>query len=261
MAAEGGPDFWAVLVSLAGQEVPESAEVVSVDEIDSGVLHEFPGGGLVGDGPEADDSALGVGGLDHGFESSLVFGAHIAIASPGEVVVPVVADQGDELGGSVGFQVGDASVHGCVARGFCGQQVAWPVAGEDDRDRIGEGFTGLEFRQDILIAGEQGFQREVGCCRFSLEVDEEDDCGAVGIDPAAVISDAFAEGGEVETFEGPVGAGLVRVMGYEECALNEVDIGFDAAEAVVEGIEERAVVFVVVMSVGLGERCGVGRGG
>jgi hypothetical protein len=41
-------------------------------------------------------------------------------------------------------------------------------------------------------------------------------------------------------------------------ALDEVDVGFDAAEALLEGIDERTRVFVIIMGVGARERARAG---
>lgn len=67
---------------------------------------------------------------------------------------------------------------------------------------------------------------------------------------AFVALDAFAQGVEVEAFEGASGVEAEPIMGDEELALAEVDIGFDAGEAMVEGVLEGAFVVVVVVGVG-----------
>jgi len=38
-------------------------------------------------------------------------------------------------------------------------------------------------------------------------------------------------------------------MRDEEFSINEVDVGFDAAEAIIERVEERALVFVIIVGV------------
>jgi len=74
-----------------------------------------------------------------------------------------------------------------------------------------------------------------------------------------LLVDAFLEGVEVEGLEGAAGVEVAGVVGDEELAGDEVDVGFDVAEALVESVEERAGVFVVVVGVGLRE--GFGGGG
>ena len=65
--------------------------------------------------------------------------------------------------------------------------------------------------------------------------------------------------GSVEGLEGAAGVEVARVVGDEELTGDEVDVGFDVAEAGVEGVGEGVGVFVVVVGVGLGE--GFGGGG
>jgi hypothetical protein len=92
----------------------------------------------------------------------------------------------------------------------------------------------------------------------AFDVDHERDRGAVAIDPAAVFGDTLFQGVQVEGLKGAVGAELARVVADEEVALDEVDVGFDAAKSLVEGVEERAGMFVIVVGVGAGERARAG---
>ena len=43
-------------------------------------------------------------------------------------------------------------------------------------------------------------------------------------------------------------------MGHQELAIDQINIGLHAAEAVIQGIEQRALVFIVVMGMGVDER-------
>ena len=49
-----------------------------------------------------------------------------------------------------------------------------------------------------------------------------------------------------------IAPGAQVVVRDEECAIDEVDVRFYAAETVIERVEERAGVFVVVVGVGVG---------
>ena len=113
------------------------------------------------------------------------------------------------------------------------------------------------------MVGDEGvLEGGVGGGGVAFDVDHEvEGGGAGGVDVAGVVGDALFEGVEVEGLEGAVGAELAGVVGDEEVAGDEVDVGFDAAEAVVEGVEEGAGVFVVVVGVGAGEGFGVIRCG
>jgi hypothetical protein len=42
-------------------------------------------------------------------------------------------------------------------------------------------------------------------------------------------------------------------MSDEELAIHEVDIGFDTAEAAVQGVQQRAFVFVVIVGVAMNQ--------
>lgn len=59
---------------------------------------------------------------------------------------------------------------------------------------------------------------------------------------------------EVEGFEGAARVEFGGVVTDEELVADEEDVGLDAAEAVVEGVEERARVLVVVVGVGAPQR-------
>jgi len=54
--------------------------------------------------------------------------------------------------------------------------------------------------------------------------------------------------------EGAVGLYLGSVMGDQELAVHEVDVSFHTAEAVIESIEERVGMLVIVVGMNIGER-------
>ena len=74
------------------------------------------------------------------------------------------------------------------------------------------------------------------------------------MDVAAVGADAFAERVEVQGLERALGLQVLAVMGDEQLAVHEVDVGLDRAESVVQGVEQRTLVRVVVVRVGARER-------
>ena len=50
-------------------------------------------------------------------------------------------------------------------------------------------------------------------------------------------------------------------MGYEELAVDEVDVSFDTAKAMVQSIQQWARVFVIIVSMSIGQRRGLCHGG
>ncbi|MHA7209950.1 hypothetical protein [Arthrobacter sp. MDT1-65] len=54
---------------------------------------------------------------------------------------------------------------------------------------------------------------------------------------------------EIEAFERDSSSDICEVVGYEKLAVDQPYVRFDTGEAVLEGIEQRAVVFVVVVGV------------
>jgi hypothetical protein len=71
---------------------------------------------------------------------------------------------------------------------------------------------------------------------------------------AGVGFHAVAQRVEVERLQGAIRFHLIAVMGDQQGAVDEPDVGLDRAEPVVQGVEERALVFVVVVGMGAWER-------
>lgn len=103
----------------------------------------------------------------------------------------------------------------------------------------------------MRVAAQMAVEFEVRRRALGLDVDEELQGPPVTpVDRAVVGLDAGGERGEVEGFEGAGRVEVDRVVGDEELVADEVDVGLDAAEAVVEGVEQGPQVLVVVMGVG-----------
>jgi hypothetical protein len=79
------------------------------------------------------------------------------------------------------------------------------------------------------------------------------------MDASAVPPRAGAEGIEVEGLQGAFRDGLLAVMGDEQPAVDEPDIGLDAVEAVVKGIEQRPRVGIIIVRMRAFERPRRGR--
>jgi hypothetical protein len=89
--------------------------------------------------------------------------------------------------------------------------------------------------------------------RLSLEIDEEGELRPIRVDATLITLGPLAEGLQVEAFESPIRPCLRAVMGHEQLIVDQVNISFDTTETVIEGIVQRARVFVVVVRVSVGK--------
>lgn len=113
-----------------------------------------------------------VGGLDQGAEF-LFFGIRQGTgAAPGKVAFPIVANEGDEVCGRIGLEVGEAAVDGDEAFFLGADQIAGAVAGEDGQDGVG-GMAG-ERGEEIGVLLENHFEGAVGIVGVGFDVDKED---------------------------------------------------------------------------------------
>ena len=89
---------------------------------------------------------------------------------------------------------------------------------------------------------------------LALDVDEQlEDAVVAAVDPAALAPGPIDERVEVERLQRAGRVDVLAVVRDEELAVDEPDVGFDAREAVGQGVLQRAVVLVVVVGVGLGQ--------
>jgi len=93
-------------------------------------------------------------------------------------------------------------------------------------------------------------------CRFGLRlyIDKEPEHGAILIDFPAVLLDPFTQRLEIKRFQRPLSSKLENRMANAQLAFDEKYVGLDAAETLVQGIEERTLVLVIVMSVCMPQR-------
>jgi hypothetical protein len=97
---------------------------------------------------------------------------------------------------------------------------------------------------------EQRLQRRISALRLGLEIDEQRKLGTIGIDAAAISARSVAERFKIKSFQGALGSGLHSIVSDEELTVDQVNVRFDATKAVVEGVQKRARMFVVVVCVG-----------
>lgn len=108
-----------------------------------------------------------------------------------------------------------------------------------------------ECGEQVAVAAQLAVEFEVGGRALGLDVDEElERCAVTPVHGAVVGPDAGCQRFQVERREGALRVEVDRVMGDEELTFDEVDVRLDAGEAVVEGVEERPGVLVVVVRVG-----------
>ena len=119
------------------EEFSQAREVVGVDEIDAGVVEFGPGGFGVRGGPEAKFAVFGVGLGDDGLQFFALSFGKFSHAFPGEVGIPIVADQGHEAEGKIFAEIGEASVEGGEAGFFAEENFTGAVAADDDCDGVG----------------------------------------------------------------------------------------------------------------------------
>lgn len=129
------------------------------------------------------------------------------------------------------------------------------VAGDDGRDRTGVHPAVRVGREQVRVAAQVTVELEVRRGALGLDVDQELQRSAVTpVHGAAVGPHPGDERVEVERFEGAGRVEIDGVVGDEELVADEVDVGLDTPEAVGEGVEQGALVVVVVVGVGAPQR-------
>jgi hypothetical protein len=236
------------------EEIAEAGEVVGIDEVDSGVSERGPAFGQVRVGPETDGAALFMGPADE-FAEFHAFGfGERAVSPPLEMGLPVVADERDKARGGLGVEVDEPTVVAGEAYGLLFEVFPGAIAGDGYGDGIGRGAIGFEPGEHFGVGLKRAVEGLVCGERIAFDVDEEMESDARGVDAPAALTDSFEQGFEVERFERSFRAELRSVVGYQELILDEEDIGLDAAEAVVERIQERSFLEVIIVGMGLWQR-------
>lgn len=147
--------------------------MVGIDEVDARIAQGSPAFGLIRVSPEPDGAALFVGTADQ-FAEFHVFGlGERAFAAPLEVGAPVITDERHEAGRGIRVEVGEASVIGGVAGWLLSKVVARAVAGEGDRDGIGDGAIALESSEHPRIILEHPIEHLIGGESIGLDIDEQ----------------------------------------------------------------------------------------
>jgi len=129
--------------------------------------------------------------------------------------------------------------------------------------------------EHLPVLGQQRLQLRIHRRTVGLDVDQQRELHArcdrrqrlsqrglgaeFGIDVTAVGLEAVAERIEVERLQGALRFYIAPVVRDEEFSVHQVHIGLDAAKALIQGIEQRAFMLVIVvrMGAGQGHRAGV----
>jgi hypothetical protein len=238
------------------QESVEFFEPVRVDQVNARSLEDIPHLLGVRRGPEAEATVFGMGFLDEAVEFGAFGFGEGSGAGPLEMLLPIVADERHEVRRKVFAEVAEASVETGEALLLCEHPFARAVAGDNNSDGIGLEVVMVERGEDGRIFLEKGFKRGVGLVRIGFDIDQECDVRAIGINASSVFLGTFFERGEIEVFESAIGLEIASFMADEKFAVGKVDVSFNAAEVVVQSVEERAGVFVIIVSVGLQKRRG-----
>ena len=78
------------------------------------------------------------------------------------------------------------------------------------------------------------------------------DLRSAGINPAAVLLHALAQGIEIQLLKRAFGLDLAALMGDEELSLDEINVRLDAAKTMIERIEQWPFVLVIIVGVEAG---------
>src|ERR1051325_2088547 len=97
----------------------------------------------------------------------------------------------------------------------------------------------LECRDDVRVILEHGSQHRVNASPIRLEIDQERNLRTPAINAPAVFPGALAQGFEVKGLQRSLRFYLGEVVRHQQLALDQVNVCFNAAKALIQCIEER----------------------
>ncbi len=238
---------------LRSQKRAQCAEIVSVEEVDACVVEGLPDSGAISGRPEAEQATfcvslgydvreLGRGTVRHG-----------AATIPRAEAQPVVGDQRHEGYRYVLSKVAEAAVEGGVSDGLRSQRRAGAAARKNGHNWAGIHRCWCEDRHDVGVAAQKRAERSIGCLGIGFDVDKQDKRLLRGIYPTAMYSYVGAQRSKVQRLKCTFRHDIFKVMRHEERAIYQVNVGLDADETVVQCVEQRARMLVVVVGVGAQE--------
>jgi len=170
--------------------------------------------------------------------------------TPPEMVFPVVADHGNEVGWDPRSRPIDVLEPAIVARSshaFAQHQPARPIPGYDDGNRVGAnlgvGVCGEHFR----ILAEYRTQCPVRRSRVRFDVDEEIERMFARINPAVVRPHMISQRIQVQRLKRSVRVEILFVVADQEGSINQIDIDFKADEPKGQSVPQRRLAQVIVV--------------
>jgi hypothetical protein len=246
------------LLSVA-KKFGQSGKLVGVNEIDSGIVQFQPAVLVIGRRPKADAPALLMRLADDFLQLHLLADRQRPHTAPLKVFCPIVANERHEAWRRIGLEVGQPSIDGHVALALGRNLRDGPVAREHDRDGIGLNRAVAELRQHISKWFELFAQNDIGRVGFGFEVDQQSKrlTGTVrptGEHAAAIQTRPPSQRLEVERAKPFAGTDFLEVMRHEQLAIDQEHVRFDAAESLLQRVEQWPRVQVVIVRVSARER-------
>lgn len=130
---------------------------------------------------------------------------------------------------------------------------AWTVAGNHDLDSPRSVTTLIDAAQHVCIGGQHLPQHRIHRSSIRFDIEQQHYRGAVPIDAATVFHHSLAERIQVEILQRLPGAKIWSVMTDQQFSIHEVDVGFDAAKAMLQSILQRPLMAIIVMRMRSGQ--------
>src|SRR3977135_4621 len=101
--------------------------------------------------------------------------------------------------------------------------------------------------KDVRIVSQDSSQNWVDQLPIGLQIDQKDAFGSSGKNPAPILFDTPTQRVEVKSLQRALRFNVFTIVGDQEFAVHEVNVRFDAAEAVLQCIVKRVDMFVIIM--------------
>ena len=138
---------------------------------------------------------------------------------------------------------------------------AWPgecfhvtIAANHRRDSLGLELAIARDGEEVFIASQDLGEGRIGFLRIGLHIDQEKYRRPACIDASLVLFRQLAHRIEIERLKGPFGLQIEPRMPYQQFAIDEKNIRFDAAKSAIESITQRPLVFIIIVGMGVLER-------
>jgi len=230
----------------------EALQIIRIDQIHTSPEQFSPEclaclGPLIGGRPEPHEPPLLMRGLDDILELLALVLGHRPGASPCEVATPMIADQRHELSGRLRVQIRQATIITGIAQLLRLHQLQRPIPRDDNENRFVRASLRAKGSHEIVVAGQDLVEPPVGRLGRRFEVDQQKKTRRTGVDMPFVLFRPFPKRIEVERPERSFGSDLIGVVGHAEFFADKKDVRLHAGEAVLQGLEQRRIVPIVIM--------------